>query len=89
MHRKRSILRAEPSAPIAPLGHAAAQDRQPIQRSFQKSGSGDALMDSGLWHQKQLRGQPLRKAVVRIPGPSWVEYRWMSKIRPFTASLPM
>ena len=28
---------------------------------------------SGLWHHLQLRGQPLRKTVVLIPGPSSVE----------------
>ena len=37
---------------------------------------------SGLWHHQQRSGQPLRKTVVRIPGPSWSEYRWMSKTRP-------
>ena len=26
---------------------------------------------------------PFRKTIVRIPGPSWIEYRWISKIRPF------
>ena len=31
--------------------------------------------DSGLWHQGQCRGQPLRKTVVRIPGPSCSENR--------------
>ncbi len=34
---------------------------------------------SGLWHQSQRRGQPLMKTVVRIPGPSWIEHRWMLK----------
>lgn len=36
---------------------------------------------SGLWHQKQLKGQPLRKTVVRIPGPSLTLKRWISVIR--------
>ena len=37
---------------------------------------------SGLWHQKQLREQPLRKTVVRMPGPSWIENRCMLKTMP-------
>jgi len=39
-------------------------------------------MPSGLWHQLQERGQPLRKAVVRTPGPSCTEHRWMLKTLP-------
>ena len=38
--------------------------------------------DSGLQHHWQRRAQPLRKTIVRIPGPSWMEYFWMSKMRP-------
>lgn len=30
-------------------------------------------------------GQPLKKTVVRIPGPSCIQNRWISKIRPTTA----
>ena len=26
---------------------------------------------------------PFRNTIVRIPFPSWMEYRWISKIRPF------
>ena len=29
-----------------------------------------------------LSGQPFRNTVVRIPGPSWIEYFWMLKISP-------
>ena len=39
-------------------------------------------MPSGLWHQLQERGQPFKKAVVRTPGPSCTEHRWMLKTRP-------
>jgi len=39
--------------------------------------TGRAAWLSGLWHHQQRNGQPFRKTVVRIPGPSWIEYRWM------------
>ena len=39
--------------------------------------------DSGLQHHLHLNTQPFRKTIVRIPGPSWIEYRWTSKMRPF------
>jgi hypothetical protein len=40
-------------------------------------------MLSGLWHQTHRRGHPLKKTVVRIPGPSWSENLRISKIIPF------
>ena len=42
------------------------------------------LLDSpsGLWHHQQDKGQPFRKTVVRIPGPSWTANRFISKINP-------
>ena len=42
---------------------------------------------SGFWHHRQRRGQPFRKTVVRIPGPSWTENRWRSKTRAVVTSL--
>ena len=39
-------------------------------------------MLSGLPHHRQRSGQPLKNTVVRMPGPSWSEKRWMSKMRP-------
>ena len=41
-------------------------------------------MLSGLRHQRQRSGQPFKKTDVRIPGPSWIENRWISKMRPVT-----
>ena len=32
--------------------------------------SGSGSRPSGLWHQGQVSGQPLRNTVVRMPGPS-------------------
>src|SRR5487761_1997384 len=37
---------------------------------------------SGLWHQVHARGQPFRKTVVRIPGPSWIVNSRMSNTIP-------
>jgi hypothetical protein len=48
--------------------------------------TGADSMPSGLWHQAQERGQPLRNTVVRTPGPSWTEHRWMLKTSPVTVS---
>ena len=44
-------------------------------------------MLSGLLHHRQRSGQPLRNTVVRMPGPSWIEKRWMSKMRPVLMAL--
>jgi hypothetical protein len=45
-------------------------------------------MDSGLLHQGQLSGQPFKNTVVRIPGPSWIEKRWILKIKPWIGEMP-
>ncbi len=37
---------------------------------------------SGLWHHQQERGHPFMCTVVRVPGPSCMEYFFMSKIIP-------
>jgi hypothetical protein len=37
-----------------------------------------------LWHQGQRKGQPFRKTVVRMPGPSSVENFWMLKTIPLS-----
>jgi len=44
---------------------------------------GTAEIPSGLWHHKQLRGHPFMKKVTLIPGPSWIEYLFTLKMRPF------
>jgi len=53
-----------------------------MQRSGQCIHSGSGLMPSGLWHQAHASGHPLKKTVVLIPGPSWIEYRLTAKIKP-------
>ena len=66
----------------APAGHASRQRRAPMQRTSYHIKSASRLKPSGLWHQGQRNGQPLKKAVVRIPGPSSVEKRCRLKSRP-------
>lgn len=39
-------------------------------------------MLSGLWHQGHFIGQPFKNTVVRIPGPSSVDMRWISSTVP-------
>lgn len=49
--------------------------REPTQCSWTP---GEML--SGLWHQMQFSGQPLKKTVLLIPGPSSVDIRWMRRM---------
>ena len=53
-----------------------------MQRSSMMRISASGARLSGLWHQTQSSGQPFRNTVVRMPGPSWIEKRWISKQRP-------
>jgi hypothetical protein len=53
------------------------QSPQPRQRSAKYINSGFVAWLSGLWHHQQRSGQPLKKTVVRMPGPSCSEYRMM------------
>ena len=46
--------------------------------------SGSGFWDSGLEHHTQLSGQPLKKTVVRMPGPSSMLYLWILKTVPVT-----
>ena len=48
--------------------------------------SGAWFWDSGLEHHTQASGQPLKKTVVRMPGPSSMLYRWMLKTVPVTGA---
>src|SRR5512139_793956 len=50
-----------------------------------KASSGFGLMLSGLEHHLQRSEQPLRKTLVRMPGPSWVQKCWMFRTRPVGA----
>jgi hypothetical protein len=46
-------------------------------------------MPSGLWHQLHDREQPLKKILVRNPGPSWIEYRMILKINPLMSDMEL
>ena len=54
---------------------------QPVQRLAWKRSSASKRWLSGLWHQEQESGQPLKKTVVRMPSPSWMEYFWILNIK--------
>ena len=70
----------------APCGQTVAQAPQEMQRVSKTSTSGANDWLSGLWHHRQRAGQPLRKTVVRMPGPSCSEKRCTLKIRPRTSA---
>ena len=72
--------RVGPSA--RPMGQTAWQAPQSMQRSPMMRISASRARLSGLWHQGQSSGQPFRNTVVRMPGPSWIEKRWISKLAP-------
>ena len=61
---------------------AATHEPQPRQRVKNHWSCGFPEMLSGFWHHRQARGQRLKKTVERMPGPSWVEKRWMLTMVP-------
>ncbi len=84
-HNERSKAGLPPHSAMAWPGQALRQRShcsRPRQRPALKASSTAKDWDSGLLHQRQARGQPLRKMMVRMPGPSWIEYFWMLKTSP-------
>ena len=61
------------STNTASSGQIFMQYPQCMHRPGTLISSCSGSMSSGLWHHLQFRGQPLRKTVVLIPGPSSVE----------------
>ena len=57
---------------IAPSGQASTQAAQPMHLALLYSLCGLSDQLSGLWHHTQRSGHPLKKRVVRMPGPSWM-----------------
>jgi len=55
-----------------------------LQRESRCISSGVRFWDSGFEHHTQLNGQPLKKTVVRMPGPSSMLYLWMLNTVPVT-----
>ena len=84
-----SIVHSRPQISSAFVGQASGffphtplttQELQAMQRLRRKTICGSELHDSGLWHHTQRSGHPFRKIVVRMPGPSLMAYRLMSKM---------
>jgi hypothetical protein len=69
-HRSRHAETVFSVKARAPFGQLAAQRPHLAQAFAKNSSSGARLWDSGLLHQVQARGQPLKKTVERTPGPS-------------------
>ena len=81
--RSRAAFSTSSSVPIffvgaarvmAPRGQAflqaSAQISMPMHFRSRKPSSKPKPWLSGLWHQRQRRGQPFTYTVVRMPGPS-------------------
>jgi hypothetical protein len=62
-----------PGAKGPPIGQEGAQAAQSMHRSSRFIRAGLKEIPSGLWHQWQFNGQKMKKTVVLMPGPSWVE----------------
>ena len=74
---ERSRLYTSPILTTAPFGQTRSQMPHPTHRLEKNMSCGLKLWDSGLLHHGQCSGQPLRKTVVRRPGPSLVDILWM------------
>ena len=59
----------------------------PTHRSSRNISSGREFWLSGLWHHEQERRQPLKNAVVRMPGPSCSANRLTSNRTPASSDL--
>ncbi len=71
--RARSVSGPVSPSAAAPRSHASAHAPQRMQRVPRTISSGPGAWLSGLWHHQQESAHPLRKTVVRMPGPSWIE----------------
>ena len=76
-----------PDSARAFAGHRDAQLPQPAHFSRSSVSWARICWDSGLAHQLHLRLKPLKKTVVRMPGPSCRENFWMLKMCPIIAHL--
>ena len=56
--------------------------------SGRNESSGSLRWDSGLWHHRHRSGQPFRKTVVRMPGPSLIANFLMSNTVPVIGMIP-
>jgi hypothetical protein len=70
-------------------GHASMQLRHPMHRVPTQCTWIEGEMLSGLWHHTQDSGQPLKKTVLLMPGPSSVDMRWMRRMVPLLSDVPV
>ena len=77
VQRPRSISISSPEREIASSGQTASQARERMHLGPCHTTCGFGDRPSGLWHQVHARLQPFTNTVVRSPGPSSVDIRWM------------
>jgi hypothetical protein len=65
---------AEPLPDVLIWGQTRRHSPHPKQRFSMTTNSRSGQMPSGLWHHAHRNGQPFRNTVVRMPGPSCIEY---------------
>ena len=76
---KRGIALAMTACLLAGCGQTAKQFPQCVQAFLDTINCGAKESPSGLWHQSQRSGQPFKKTVVLIPGPSKTANCFISK----------
>jgi len=90
-HRVHSngVMTLSPSALDckAALGQAGRHNPHPRQCSRIHTSSDIGIWDSGLQHQTQRSGQPLKNTEVRTPGPSCMANERISNIKPLRTGL--
>lgn len=71
---------------MAPGWQTSMQLPHPIHLAAVKLSSASRFFPSGLWHQTQSSGQPLKNTTDRIPGPSSRAFLLSAKIKGFPTS---
>ena len=82
VHARRSMATPLSVPWSACSGQASTQLRQPMHREAVQCTWGLAEMLSGLWHHTHRKGQPLKKTVLLMPGPSSVDIRCILRMSP-------
>ena len=65
---------------LTPCGQTSTHLPQPVHLAGFTASWGRGASPKGLLHHRQRRGQPLKKMMVRMPGPSVFRNRPMSKM---------
>jgi hypothetical protein len=79
VHMVRSMAIPSAEKVNAFSGQVSTHVRHPMQRESIQCTWGLREMLSGLWHHRHRRLQPLKNTVVRMPGPSSVDMRCISR----------